>query len=335
MSAPLVQKIGTVGSLTANQTTPATQQTATTKANFVNNTGSRQVLSVPRTARVKKGSDKAATKIKLFFYGNWGTGKSYTIVDLIKLGYKILVISTDIGGSGLLSVKVALQDREDLLETNLREIVLDNDDEVQDFIAKPEAFFPDIYDYDPDFVVWDGFSAWQQVGLSERIGAMPNISEKRTVATAVEEGLQFEQAQWGMVRNATFRAVHKFCSLNNRKTGKVWHVIITAQEGLKSKSKGDNKSELTETKMPLVQGSGGVLMGGAFDLIIRTKKEVSIDTGKTKFMYQIQSENAMSKARGFTLPNEMVANMADLWSKITTQAGIKRDAIDETAKEEQ
>lgn len=267
--------------------------------------------------------------MKLYFYGAWGTGKTLTVVGLLKHGFKVLVVTTDVGGSGTTSVKLSLRQEghEDLLD-NLYEVVLNGDDEVQAFLSEPATFFPDIYAVDPDFLMWDGFSSWQQVDLSERIGGMPmERARGKEISDAVESGLQFETPQWGMMRNATFRAIDRFCGLHNRATGKVWHKIVTSQEGYKSK--GDNTGGFSETKMPLVQGAGGILMGGAFDLIIRTVKgRDANDLTKEVYKYQIQGEGSMSKNRGFKLPAVMDGDSYKLWSEIQAQLGIQRDSVD-------
>jgi len=281
----------------------------------------------PRQKKVIRGNDLSETPVKLFFFGPWGSGKTYTAVDLLRAGYKIVMLVTDIGGSGSNSIRLALRKagQEELLN-NFVEIVLDDEEEVEKFIYSPTVYMPDIYDFDPDFLFWDGFGSWQQVYLSEKIGSMAHGSDKRELPEAVEEGLQFETAQWGQLRNATFRRLHKFCTMRNTKTGKVWHKILTAQEGVKSKSSGPNQSELVETHIPLLQGAGGKLAGGAFDLIIRTVEKVDKDGGKTtrKYVYEIKGDNAMSKNRGFDLPNVLPADMGKLWEMISDQLGLKK-----------
>jgi hypothetical protein len=284
--------------------------------------GMKRVLQVPRSQRVKSGDDAEATPIKIEIYGAWGSGKTFCIKSLLDLGFKVLVVTTDIGGSGLSSVKIPLrrEGKQELLKDLLREVILDNDEEVQAFVFDPTTFFPEIYEWNPDFVVWDGWGSWQQIQLMERVGAMPTERKGKELAEAVEEGLKLEQDQWGMIKIGTTRTTHKFCALSNKTTGKVWHKILTAQEGYKSVKQGDNTSELKETKQPLVQGAGGILSGGAFDLIIRTAKDTV--GGKDTFKYQIRQQNTVSKVRGFELPAEMDADFGKLWEMISTQAGI-------------
>lgn len=273
-------------------------------------------------------------------FGPYGSGKTHSIIGLLLRGLKVVVISTDVGGSGLLTVKVPLRrmGRTDLL-ANLREVLLYSDEEIKEFCTSPTIYFPDIYDFNPDVLVWEGFSAWQQVELSEKIGNMPVESKHNELSLSVAEGLRFETPQWGMLRNATFRGMDKFCSMHDPRTGKIWHKVVTCQEGVKSKPKVEGSNTvggLIDTYEPLLQGAGGVLISGAFDLIIRTKEKKGVDekgNPATEYIYQIRSENARQKVRGIDLPAVMPADMYKLWGIIAEQAGIAAGAVDENLKE--
>lgn len=280
----------------------------------------KRVLRAPKGPQLVRGSDPTNSAVKLFIFGPWGSGKSFSIKGLLEHNFKVLVATTDAGGSGLNSVKLALQrEGKAALLDNLYEIILEDDEQVQVFLSDPATYIPDIYDIDPDWLVWDGFGSWQQVYLSEKIGKMPvPRTGNKELPEAVEEGLQFEVAQWGMLRNGTYRAVHKFCALNNVKTKKVWNKIVTSQEAYKSKE----QEGLIETGKPLLQGAGGILMGGAFDLIIRTKEVSGIGEGgkrASKFMYQFQAGNMIPKNRGFDLPPQIEADMFKLWDILNQQ----------------
>ena len=296
------------------------------KANFVQGAGVKRVLSVPRDKRVKSGDDPDEMFVKLEIYGAWGSGKTFVIKGLLESGLKVLVVTTDMGGSGLNSIKIPLRrEGKGELLANLREVVLDSDEEVQAFVSHPETFFPEIYEWDPDFLFWDGWGSWQQIQLMERIGSMPTQRKGGELPEAVEEGLKMEMDQWGMIKIGTTRTTHKFCALHNKTNGKPWNKILTAQEGFKSVKVGDSASVLKETKLPLLQGSGGILSGGAFDLIIRTRKDTVEEKGKIidKFKYEIRGENQISKVRGFELPATMDADFGKLWTMLSEQMGIK------------
>lgn len=293
----------------------------------------RRTLLSPKSGRVRRGDDKAATPVKLFFYGPIGSGKTDHVTGLLRAGLKVLVMSTDAGGSGLTTVKLRMRQLglEHLL-VNLFEVVLSGYEEVQEFLEEPAVYFPTIYDEDLDWLVWDGFSNWQQVDLSEKIGAIPIEKKNGELAPAVQEGLFFDYGQWGMMRNATVRNIHNFCSLNNKKTGKVWHKSVTSLENIR---KMEGAKEFTEQKEPLLQGAGGVLIEAAFDLIIRTKVQRSKDAKGDlveEYLYQIKAENKRTKNRGFVVDNVIPADMAALWSLITFQLGIPNSLVDENLK---
>lgn len=290
----------------------------------------KKELPVPRKSRVRRGDDNTATPLKLLLFGDWGTGKTYSAIGLLRHGYKVLFVTSDIGGSGLSTIKLYIKNvlkQPELLE-NFYEIVITNDDEMQMFVEDPSKFFPEIYDIDFDFLFWDGFAGWQQSHLKDKIGemALESSNSNRELKPAVAAGLHFEMTQWGMLTSSTIRTLDKFCGLNNKKTGKIWHKVVTAQEGVKSK---EGKQGLYETKEPLLQGAGGVLSGAAFDLIIRTKKKFVISDKETieQFEYQIKSENKKTKNRGFVLNNTEIGDMYLLWEKLREQAGIPKKLL--------
>lgn len=286
------------------------------------------MLPSPRLNRTKSLADVGARSLKIMLFGDWGSGKTYILKELVLRGYKIWVVSTDPGGDGLNTIIIPLvkAGRQELFG-NVRITTLGTHQEVLDFLTEPAAFMPDVYDWDPDILVWDGAANWQQVMLSEYVGAKP-VEDDPSVA--VDSGLMFERAQWGMIRNGTMRGFDKFTGLNNKKTGKIWHKIVTCQEDIRVKS-----GTTIEKQLPLLQGQGARLAGAAFDLIIRTVKRITtnIDTGEIKkeFRYQIESDNQASKVRGFELPAEMEADPGKLWDMLTNQLGISRDAIDKSA----
>lgn len=298
-----------------------------------------KVLTSPKY-KVNRGEDPTRKVFKLFLFGPTGSGKTYVIKDLLLAGLKVLVLSTDAGGSGLNTVLLALEpDQRHLFYNNLIEIVLNNDDAVQQFIKAPDSMIPDIYDFDPDVVFWDGFGNWQQVHLSEAIGAMPVERDGgKEISAGVESGLMFEQAQWGMLRNGTVRTIDKFVRMGNKKTGKIWHKIATAHETVRMKQKKaegvTEKGVFDEVKMPLLQGAGGILVTAAFDLVVRTKHIKDADPTKDRYVFQIQAENLVSKNRGFKLPDMMPANMGLLWEQVVKDLAIQKGEIDENLKEE-
>jgi hypothetical protein len=306
--------------------------TPTIEKTFVQTTG--KVLPTPKKDRVKKGEDSETYAVNIMLYGPLSSGKTYAAVDLLEMGYKILFVNTDIGGNGLITVKLGLKNRGLAhLAKNYRVVNLYNYKEVAEFIMEPAVYFPEIYEYDCDFLFWDGFGYFQQTDIMAQAGEMimeaNDINEgKKEVSELRETGFKFELADFQIVRNMTVRVVKGYCNIHNKKTGKSWHKIVTAQESVKSKKKEGEKgaaSELVDSMQPLLTGAGGVLTCGAFDLVLRTTKE-----DNKKFTYIVDGGKQMStKSRGFNLPVKMDANFADVWKTIMTDLDIVNGAVDE------
>jgi hypothetical protein len=305
---------------------------APAKAAFVS---SRTSITGPRLGRVKYGNESDGTAAIMLF-GPQGTGKTFAIVSLLLRGLKVLVVSTDIGGSGTSSVKLAMrrQGKADLLK-NLVDIELNSYDEVQEFIDKPTTFFPEIYEFDPDFVAWDTFSGFQQIDIAEKIAETMPARKDGQVSEARETGLQFEQTDWGMIRNATVRTLSKFLSMHNTKTGKVWYKLVTAHEAIKQVQ--GQSGTFIEKREPMLQGAGGKIILGAFDLIIRTyvKKATGangeeIDESGTAYWYAIDpGATSATKNRGVVFAGEDGVSRAAfpgdfgyVWEQFSAQSGI-------------
>lgn len=234
--------------------------------------GGVSTIKAPNAKVRNFDTDEVEMYLKLLFFGNPGSGKTYIIKDLLELGFKVLVVTTDVGGDGLNAVIIPMRAAGTWAnhKANLRSIELSGYEQVKDFFASPETTIPDIYEFDPDFIFWDGLSGWQQIDVSTYVGDMtPERAGNKAVSDARESGLQFEQADWGQVRNATVRGVDDFCSMRNKVTGRMWNKIATCHESVKSKGAALGGG-FTEGKEPLLQGAGGRIVLGAFDLVART-----------------------------------------------------------------
>ncbi len=307
------------------------------KDDFINKAG-KKTLTLPKGPRVKRLSNDEATTFKALLFGPTGSGKTYTLVGLLLLGFVVFVVSTDIGGEGLSTVKLALKKlgRADLLD-NCISVVLSTYGEVETFLSNPAAIYPEIYDVDIDFLVWDGFSGFQQNLLSDEIGQMtPARGENgKEVSDARESGLQFELQDWGMVKTGTVRNLDKFLKLHNVKNGRIWHKLVTCLEGLKSVKTSDGTS-YKETREPMLQGSANKLIGPAFDLILNTRIMSEGEDKKRAFKYVCVGHDTLvgAKTRGLELEPIEEGDMGKLWGKISEQLGIKRGATLDIFKEE-
>lgn len=310
----------------------ATAIEATKKEEFVIKTGAR-TIPAPRGRKMKNLSEETANCFKLGVFGPTGSGKTFLIVALLLHGLKVGVISTDAGGDGLITVKTELKKigRPELIK-NLVFDNLENPEEIKNFLKNPLSVYPDFYDNDFDFLIWDGFSSFQMNILPEMIGDLAqdkaSLGDKE-LAEAREEGLQFEINDWGVFRNYTVRSLDRFLKINNKKTGKVWHKVVTFLEGIKGvQVKGSNGMDTTiykETREPWLQGSAVKAIGPMFDLIMNTRAELDDKTKKRKFKYICAGHDqpAGAKTRGLDVEPEMDADMFKLWPKICEQLDIK------------
>jgi hypothetical protein len=104
--------------------------------------------------------------------------------------------------------------------------------------------------------------------------------------------------------------------MKDLESGKVWHKVVTCQEGVRSKG-GKKGGGLEETCQPMLQGAGGVIIGAGFDFIWRctANEEGFGKNAKTKFCYETKpdSKSRMGKQRGFNFPTEIEADMFKQW----------------------
>lgn len=286
--------------------------------------------------QVKKLSDKSSRYIKLGLYGDFGTGKTYSLADLVERhNLKILVISTDVGGDGLSTVVAELQrrGRADLADTNVFHVILETYEQFVEFTEKPELFFPDIYDVDLDMLIWDGFSSFQQYQLSDYVEGLETVYNK-------DNGAIITNKYWGEIRNSTIKNLNRFLYMHNRKTGKLWHKLVTMlvndvakEESLLAATTETERQKLRkEVKVPYVQGSAAKLIGPAFDFFARTAtKRVRDDNeGKvtTQFVYYVEpNEKQKAKVRGVQFEPIIPGNMGEVWAKLTAAYMIEPGQI--------
>lgn len=295
--------------------------------------------------KAKKFSDLDLNDIKILLYGPYQSGKTYTIGELLELGLKILYFSTDAGGSGLLTIRNYLRkkDRRDL-EENL--IVfeskhIDTYDKLLNFLQRPDKYVEGLYDLDIDLVFWDGFSNFQADHVHNKVTENVNAAaaeRDKDITAAREAGMQFETQDWGQVKAATQKAANLFWKMHNKKTGQVWHKIITCQTSATSKAVSQGSGSTTsivEVKKPQISGQAALSILAACDLIIYTGFKKSPVGGKKDYFYITSADDeTVSKSRGFDLLDKEEASMSKLWGKLTTQTGITTKAFDQSLIEE-
>lgn len=318
--------------------TPSDAATKPKSATDFANGPATKILNAPR-ASVRRLSDPSNAGLKIFVYGPSGSGKSTFAKGLLEKGFKGIILSTDIGGSGMVAIENPMRREGNghLLE-NAFDVEVGSYDDVVAFLNDPDKFCQavdptfSLNAFNPDFLFWDGFGAFQQIDLMEYVGDMDG--GKKTTEQR-ESGLQLEKRDWGLIKSATIRLLDRFCALHNRKTGKIWHKLVSAHESVKSQEIGLGESALRETKEPLLTGAGGVLARGAFDLIIKTlvrkKKGGEVGDGKGQvFEYvTIGNENLAAKNRGFDLPAVIPGDGGELFMTLLKQRGMTKDQIDD------
>lgn len=287
----------------SSESDPATR---TVKDNFV-----AKVATVKSKARplVQRGKDAKARWVKILLYGNTGSGKTFACVGLLKAGLKVIVLSTDLGGSGVASIynQLEKENRLDLWE-NLVNIEFPDYDGLSEFLKSPCDVMPDFYDFDPDILMLDGFTGFQQIHIQDKIlsdiaPGTKNSSDGRT------EGLWAEQQDWGMIRNATVRTLGNFLNMHNWKTGKLLHKIVSCLE-----SKIVDKLTGNTQRGPYIQGSAAALMGPAFDIVIQTKVEGNDES--RRYVYNcVGHDSLLAKSRGFPLGATEPADMYKIWTE--------------------
>lgn len=264
---------------------------------------------------------------KLLFFGQSGSGKTYVIVELLRLGVKVLLLSSDLGGSGTETViNAALNQYPELLDengtfSNLKEFIADSYDDVEKFITKPEEACPDIWEFNPDVIFWDGFSNFQTSLLLEKVLDLTNHKRDDAISDARKEGFQAEAADWGMVKTRTYSFLNAFGAIHNPFTKKVPIKIVTCMMEAKLKGTGNitEGSKVTETRAPKVVGDARIGLPGFFSMIIQTKVTAlnGEDKGKRKYTYVTQGHEGLnSKNRGFDVPVE-TESFSDIWDAVT------------------
>lgn len=287
---------------------PSTSDPSSARSDFKSKVGSSPI----KKTYTKKGStlaQGAADWKKLLLYAHTGAGKTYAIGQLALAGYRCLGISTDFGGNGLASASALIADNDVSKLNNIYNVDLTDYDEVMAFLEEPKTFFPDIYEYNPDFLYWEGFSAYQLTILSDRV-----LDEKDTGSA-----LKADMQDWGKIKSGTVRPLNRFLNLHDTVTGKHWNKIVTCHKDLPKEDK------LTGQRMsgPLIQGAAFSIVQMAFDAVIAinvVNKKDGDNASKREYSYLVYgNDNIAAKARGLKLESVEPADMAVVWKKIETQ----------------
>lgn len=261
---------------------------------------------------------------KALVFGRQGTGKTYLVDGLLRLGHRVLMLSTDFGGSGVRSFENSLRrsNPELLRPDRFLEITAHNLDGVRAFFDRPADLFP-IWDFDPTAIVWDGFSGFQTNVItpyaSKQIGEA--ASDQNVLKEGLEKGERSDQQSWGIVRNVTLEMVDKVFKLRSPDLSKPspW-TFLTALEGVKRVEVPGSKPVEFVTKPsgePDLQGSAKARITAAVDLVIHTRRK-TVKGGPSEYILSLTA-GSESKARGFAAPSETPADWVKLFEEIKAQ----------------
>lgn len=251
-------------------------------------------------------------------FGDQGTGKTEMIVSLLLEGLKVYGINSDFGGCGFDTVHnrfdAMTPDKHALRDDNFVSIRMNYKGVVQ-FMRDPASLDPGIYDFDPDIIFWDGFTAFQQADLegyiADEMDPVRSHKNKDNVEQHREEGLFLEQADWGMIKNGTLKPLNGFFNLHNVKTGKPWSKAITFLEDKKDDWVDGKRVDNSGKSGPMIHGASRKLVGAACSIMLQTKKtEFGNDV---QYKYISRGPDLMIKDRSYGLPAEMQADAGLLW----------------------
>lgn len=260
----------------------------------------------PKMKLKRAGDDGDKRQFNYLIFGESETGKTSTVAQLAAAGHKVFVIFTDLGNDNGISgaqVYSNLKKTQEAFKNNVAWVALSDTDEVGRFLEDPDKLVEGFKDFDPDFLVWDGFSFHQQMNI------MPEVEEAINKDDSSEGRMENYQG-WGMTKNRTLRTTKEFLDLKSP-SGKALHKIVTAAVKYGSEKVGPDKSEVRAKHEPDISGAASRFIRYGFDAVFETLR-----SGE-KFEYAMNISAATK--RRFTLPEKMEADFVKLHNNLTSQ----------------
>lgn len=270
-----------------------------------------------------------ASSFNLLLFGEYGSGKTFTVIGLLLLGMKVLVLNTDFGKNGINTVKSYFKDHPEHahLLKNLRIVDLDLQG-FMGFCRTPDTIVEDVYTWDPDVLFWDGATAFQQADLEAEICGNDFLRESS------------DWADWRKTRNGTIFPLMKLMEQHNLTTGKRWSKVVTTLEkesmdkrrsaSPDEKRKGLDLIPGSEKRGPMLHTEARDIAGAGFDIIFQSLKQTIGD--KEKFLFQSRGKELMVRDRGFNFPARMDADFAAIFRQyIAPKTGwVESKGVEET-----
>lgn len=262
-------------------------------------------VSKPKIQR-RSGKDLKARPpaCAIMLFGKQGSGKTDSVIRLLLLGYKIVYVQSDYGDSGYETIQNYFShhpDESHWYEDNFVMLQL-NFDATVDFMRNPATAMPEIYDWDPDVIFWDGLTSYQENQVEGYLAK---------TATQLQNDSGKDWDAWRSARNAVVFPLDHFLRMKNLKTGRPWHKICTCLESVEYEytkvqgKKGDDRQFIpgSERIMPMLHTTARKIATAGFSITFRTVKKFL--GGKDVFSYEFKGEQLDTKDRGYGLPKDM------------------------------
>lgn len=260
----------------------------------------------PKMKMKKAGEDTDKRQINYLIFGESETGKSATIAQIASMDLKTFAIFTDLGNDNGISgaqVYSNLRKTPEKFKSNVAWVSLEDIDTIREFLDDPAKVVEGFWDFNPDFLVWDGFSFFQQMYI------MPEVEEVINKDDSSEGRMENYQG-WGMTKNRTIRASSDFLGIKNP-NGKALHKVVTTAVKYGSEKTGPDKTEVKAKHEMDISGAASRIIRHGFDVVFET-----IRSGE-KFEYAFNISAATK--RRFTLPDKMEADFTKLHNNVVSQ----------------
>lgn len=260
----------------------------------------------PKMKMSRVGETEDKRQINYLPFGESESGKTSIAAMLAKAGLKVFVLFTDLGNDNGISgaqVYAKLKNSNTEFRNNVAWVALDDLDTVEKFIDDPEKLVDGFWDFNADFLLWDGFSFHQQMNI------IPDVEEDINSRDSSEGSFETFKG-WGVTKNRTVRTLGRFLSIRNPNS-KPLHKVVTCAVKYASQQVGPDKSEVRAKHEPDISGAASKFIRYGFDVVFETERS------KEGFSYRLDTSSATK--RRFELGEKLPADFVALHNKILEQ----------------